>query len=647
MLRNSLLAAVMCSAVVITAAAQTSSSSDSTNPPDEQTQEQTPDQQQQIQVTPMNQTPVYRVQVVERAIDAVDYRHRASSSIKMQGTDLDPKITGEAKIDSNNGRISIHSKLEHMQKPEAYGPQFLTYVLWAVTPEGRATNLGEVLPNDDGNAELNVTTNLQAFGLIVTAEPYFAVTAPSDLIVADNLISKKTQGWAQPIHTKFEAMNRREYTVDIPASELPATTADRKKVPLELLQARNAIAIAKASGAQQYAPDALQRANDFLAKGEDYLHRDQGKGPIGTVARYAAQQAEDARVLTIRRKEQEQAENQRMEMQQRTEEARQRAQAEADRAREAQEQREQAQQQLTEAQQQQQAAEQARQQAEQAAQQAAQERAAAEQARQQALQEQQNLKMQMQQAQAQAQQAQSAAQRAEMEREQTRQRLLTQLNQVLQTKDTARGLIVNMSDVLFDFNKATLKPGARERLARVAGILLAYPDLHLQIEGHTDNIGSDSYNMQLSDRRAETVRDYLVNQGVPAQNVASRGLGKSDPVASNDTAAGRQMNRRVELVVSGQSIQANTQTPGGPAGTPGTSATGTTENRTYTNQSYGSTSSTTNTTQPVAPAAQPMTSQPATSPNEPVTQPATTQPMNSPQQTVPSSPASAPPTPPR
>lgn len=647
MLRNSLRAAVMCAALVVTAAAQTSSSSDSTNPPDEQTQEQTPDQQQQIQVTPMNQTPVYRVQVVERAIDAVDYRHHASSSIKMQGTDLDPKITGEAKIDSKNGRISIHSKLEHMQKPEAYGPQFLTYVLWAVTPEGRATNLGEVLPNDDGNAELNVTTNLQAFGLIVTAEPYFAVTAPSDLIVADNLISKKTQGWAQPIHTKFEAMNRREYTVDIPASELPATTADRKKVPLELLEARNAIAIAKASGAQQYAPDALQRANDFLAKGEDYLRRDQGKGPIGTVARYAAQQAEDARVLTIRRKEQEQAEKQRMEMQQRTEEARQRAQAEADRAREAQEQREQAQQQLTEAQQQQQAAEQARQQAEQAAQQAAQERAAAEQARQQALQEQQNLKMQMQQAQAQAQQAQSAAQRAEMEREQTRQRLLTQLNQVLQTKDTARGLIVNMSDVLFDFNKATLKPGARERLARVAGILLAYPDLHLQIDGYTDNIGSDSYNMQLSDRRAETVRDYLVSQGVPAANVASRGLGKSDPVASNDTAAGRQMNRRVELVVSGQSIQANTQTPGGPAGTPGTSATGTTGNRTYTNQSYGSTSSTTTTNQPAAPAAQPMTSQPATSPNEPVTQPATTQPMNSPQQTVPSSPASAPPTPPQ
>ena len=642
MLRNSLLAAVLSSALVFTAAAQTDSSSE-TNPPNEQ---QTPSQQDQIQITPMNQTPVYRVQVVESTTDAVDYRHRASSSINLLGTELDPKITGEAKIDSDHGRISIHSKLEHMRKPETYGPQFLTYVLWAITPEGRATNLGEVLPNDDGDAKLNVTTNLQAFGLIVTAEPYFAVTAPSDLIVAQNVITNKTQGWAQPIHTKFEAMNRREYTVDIPASELPATTADRKKVPLELLEARNAIAIAKASGAQQYAPDALQKAEDFIAKGEDYLRRDQGKGPIGTVARYAAQQAEDARVLTIRRKEQEQAENQRIEMQQRTEEARQRAQAEADRARQAQEERDQAQQQLTEAQQQQQAADQARQQAEQAAQEAAQERAAAEQARQQALQEQENLRQQMQQAQAQAQQAQTMAQRAEMEREQTRQHLLTQLNQVLQTKDTARGLIVNMSDVLFDFNKATLKPGARERLARVAGILLAYPDLHLQIEGYTDNIGSDSYNMQLSDRRAETVRDYLVSQSVPAANVGARGLGKADPVASNDTAAGRQMNRRVELVVSGQSIQANSQIPGGPAGTPGTSASGTTINRTYTNRTYGSTSSTTNSTQPAAPTTQPMTSQPATSPNEPVTQPATSQPTN-PQQTVPSSPASAPSIPPQ
>src|SRR6185369_15575192 len=422
-----------------------------------------------------------------------------------------------------------------------------------------------------------------------------------------------------------EALDRGEYTVDINASQLPASTADRKKVPLELLEARNAIAIAKASKADQYAPDALRKAEEFLAKGEDYLNRKQGRSAIGTVARYAAQQAEDARVLSIRRQRQEAAENERKAMQQRTEEARQRAQDEAERARLAREQADTAQQQRDQAQQERLAAEQARLQAEQAAQQASQERAAADQARQQAIQEQQNLRQQVQQ-------AQTAAQQAELEREQTRQRLLTQLNQVLQTKDSARGLIVNMSDVLFDFNKATLKPGARERLARVSGIVLAYPDLHLQIEGHTDNVGSDAYNMQLSEKRAEVVRDYLVSQGVNAGNISARGFGKNAPVASNDNAAGRQMNRRVELVVSGEAIQANTQTPGSPAGTPGTSATGSTVNRTETNQTYGTTSTTTTapagTTAPATASptgTQPMTSQPATQPTEPTTAPAPAQ----------------------
>lgn len=651
MLRKPLLAAVLSSAIVVTTAAQ-SDQPESTSPPQ--------DQQPQVQITPMEQTPVYRVQVVERTTDAVDYRHRSSTSVKMRGTELDPQITGEAKVNSKDGRLAIEAKLDHMKKAESYGPQYLTYVLWAITPEGRPNNLGELLPNDDGDADLHVTTPLQAFGLVVTAEPYFAVTAPSNIVVAENVVTYNTKGWTQPIHTKFEAMNRDEYTVDIPASELPASTADRKKVPLQLLEARNAVAIAKATGAQQYAPDALQRAEDFLAKGEDYLRRDQGKGAIGTVARYAAQQAEDARVLTIRKKQDEQAENQRRQMQaqaeaaqQRAQEAHDRAQQEADRARlaqqqldQAQQQQQQTQEQLTQLQQERQAAELARQQAEQAAQAAAQQaqlatqqQTAAEQARQQALQEQQNLRLQAQQAQQAAQQAQSQAQRAEMEREQTRQRLLTQLNQVLQTRDTARGLIVNMSDVLFDFNKASLKPGARERLSKVSGILLAYPDLHLKIEGYTDNIGSDSYNMQLSEQRAQTVRDYLVNQGVPAANISAEGLGKSNPVASNDTAAGRQMNRRVDLVVSGQSIQTSGETPGGPAGTPGTSASGTVENRSYTNRSYSNSTDTT-TTQPATNTAQPAAAPSNTPTSAPATQPAGTRPLNSPEQTIPNSPAS-------
>jgi len=636
MMHKTLLTALLCSAIATGAAAQTdSTSSEGSNPQQDQ---------QSVQVTPMGQTPVYRVNVTARTTKAVDYRHRAGSTeVKMHGTELDPAIRGEAKVNSKAGRLVVDTKLEHMKKAESYGPQFLTYVLWAITPEGRPTNLGEVLPNDDGKSSLSVTTGLQSFGLIVTAEPYFSVTRPSDVVVAENIVTNDTKGWEQPIETRFEALDRREYTVDINATQLPATTADRKKVPLELLEARNAVAIAKASKAEQYAPAALQKAEDFLAKGEDYLNRKQGRSAIGTVARYAAQQAEDARVLSIRRQQQERAENERREMQRREDEARQRATDEAERARLANEQAQTAQQQRDQAQQERQAADQARLQAEQAAQTAAQERAAAEQARQQALLEQQNLRQQVQQ-------AQTAAQQAEAEREQTRQRLLTQLNQVLQTKDSARGLIVNMSDVLFDFNKATLKPGARERLARVSGIILAYPDLHLQVEGHTDNVGSDTYNMQLSEKRAAVVRDYLVSQGVTSGNISARGFGKSAPVASNDSASGRQMNRRVELVVSGEAIQANTQTPGGPAGTPGTSATGSTVNRTETNQTYGTTSTTTTapagTTAPATASptgTQPMTSQPATQPTEPTTAPAPAQtatPMSQPQ-SMPSSPATA------
>ena len=584
------LTALLCSAMAVGVAAQSESNSTQGNPSTQQDQ-----QNNNVQVTPMTQTPVYRVNVRERTTSAVDYRHRAgSTTVQMHGTEVSPEMKGEARVNSKAGRLTIDTKLEHMKKAETFGPQFLTYVLWAITPEGRATNLGEVLLNDDGKSELSVTTGLQSFGLIVTAEPYFAVTRPSDVVVAENIVTYNTKGWEQPISTKFEALDRAEYTVDINASQLPATTADRKKVPLELLEARNAIAIAKASKADQYAPDAMKKAEDFLAKGEDYLNRKQGRSAIGTVARYAAQQAEDARVLSIRRQRQEQAENERKAMQQR-------ADAEAERARLAREQADTAQQQRDQAQQERLAADQARQEAEQAAQQAAQERAAAEQAKQQALLEQQNLRQQVQQ-------AQTAAQQAEADREQTRQRLLTQLNQVLQTKDTARGLIVNMSDVLFDFNKATLKPGARERLARVSGIILAYPDLHLQIEGYTDNIGSDSYNMQLSDKRAEVVRDYLVRQGVNAANVSARGFGKTAPVATNDTAVGRQMNRRVELVVSGEAIQANGRAPATPEGTPGTTATGATTNQNYTD-------STTTTTQP-------MTSQPATTPTQPMSAPA-------------------------
>lgn len=608
------LTALLCATLTASAAAQTGNSTSS------DVDQQNPN----IRVEPMERTPVYRVNVVTRSTSAVDYRHRTGTKVDIKGTDLMPQVNGQAHVDSKAGRLEINANLDHLQPATTFGPEYLTYVLWAITPEGRPVNLGEAIPNNDGKVSMRVTTDLQAFGLIVTAEPYFAVTRPSNLVVAENIVRRDTKGWEQPISARFEALDRGQYTVDIPAAQLPATTADKKKIPLELLEARNAVAIAKAEGAQQYAPDALAKAQEFLDRGEQYVRQKEGRGPIGTVARYATQQAEDARVITIRKKEEERIANERKRLQDNEEAARKQAELDAQRAEQARQQAEAEAQRRAEAEQQRQSAEQARLQAEQAAQQAAQERAAAEQARQQALAQQQQLEQQRLALQQQLQQS-------EQQREEMRQRLLTQLNQVLQTKDTARGLIVNMSDVLFDFNKATLRPGARERLARVAGIILAYPDLKLQIEGHTDSIGSDQYNQQLSEKRADAVRDYLVSQGVNSNAVVARGLGKADPVASNQTAQGRQMNRRVELVVSGQSIEATGRTPASSAGSPGTTATGTRTTTTTvpvgTSQSTYSTTTTT-TTPVTTPTSTTQSQTPAPAATAPVQQPAASQPVN-------------------
>jgi outer membrane protein OmpA-like peptidoglycan-associated protein len=489
--------------------------------------------QQMNQGTGQNDLPVFRVDVSERTTKAVNYRNRGGSTeVKLKGTDLIPDIDGHAKVEVKGGRTAIELELKHLPAANRFGGQYLTYVLWAITPEGRAVNLGEVLPRSDGKDRLEVTTELQAFGMIITAEPYYAVTHPSNKVVAENIIRSDTKGFEEPIDAKFDVLEGGQYTIDVPGDQLPSSRAGLK-VPLDLLEARNAVVIAKAAGAQQYAPDSLTKAEDMLQRAEDYYQRRQGVTPIGTAARGATQMAEDARVLTLRRKEQAKIDAER-----RAHEEAQ-AKAEADAAA--------AQQRATQAQAQ--SDEDARRRAEA-------EKAEADARRQQA------------EAQAQQQAAQQAASIADQQRQEAirqkeamRARLLAQLNQVLQTRDTARGLIVSMPDVLFDFNKYTLKPEARERLARISGIVLAYPDLKLEIDGYTDSIGSDEYNQTLSDKRSEAVREYLTSSGVPGNNVTSRGFGKADPVADNSTAAGRQLNRRVEMIVSGDVI-GNLASPG-------------------------------------------------------------------------------------
>src|SRR6185312_8464667 len=346
---------------------------------------------------------------------------------------------------------------------------------------------------------------------------------------------------------------------------------DHHKVPLGLLEARNAVRLAEGAEADQYAADSLAKAQASLERAEDYYHRKQWK-PVETAARDAAQNAEDARVITLRRREQESVAQAQERERQRVEEARARAtEAEAQQQKEA-EQRARAEQDLQAAQQARQQAELAQQQADQARQAALQAQQEAEQQRQAAEQQRVAAEQQAQQAQQQAQQAQLQAQQAEQQKEQLRQRLQQQLNSILQTRDSARGLIVNMSDVLFDTNKYTLKPGAREKLAKVAGILLAYPDLKVQVEGYTDSTGTPDYNQQLSERRAMTVRDYLIGQGINLNNVTAQGFGQNDPVASNATASGRQQNRRVQMVVSGEPIGNVASAQGMPSSGPGDQA---------------------------------------------------------------------------
>jgi outer membrane protein OmpA-like peptidoglycan-associated protein len=502
--------------------------------------------------------PVYRVNVTEHTIQAIDYRKKSGTNhIEFAGTSLMPQAMGTAEVVSKKGPMQIKAHFENMDPASKFGPQYLTYVLWAITPEGRPVNLGEVLPGDHHKADIHATSNLQDFGLMITAEPYYAVTRPSDVVVLQNTITPGLKADIQPVTARYEALGRTEYTVDLNPSDLPAVTADRK-IPLDLLEAENAIAIAKASGADQYAQGTFQRAQDQLNEAEnDYRHHDK-EATIATPARNAAQMAEDSRVIAIRKKHDDEVAQERREEQRKADEARDRADAERQRAEEARLQSERDQQ--------------AREAAEQAKAQADAARAQAEAAQQQAIAQQQQLAQQTQQAQLQAQQAQDQAQRADQARiaaeqqvQQTRDRLTEQLNQVLQTRQTARGLIVNMNDVLFDTGKASLKPGARVRLAKVAGIIQAYPDLKLEIDGYTDSTGSPDFNEELSRNRADSVRSFLVSQGVPTGNIITHGFGQEDPIASNETASGRQLNRRVELVVSGNSIGVNGQNAATPS----------------------------------------------------------------------------------
>ena len=515
----------------------------------------------QVQQTPGG-NPLYRINinVVERQVKALNYQHRGGATkVGFRGTALLPEAHGEAKVESKQGYIEIEVEFDELKPASQYGPEFLTYVMWAITPEGRATNLGEVLLNGN-ESKLDVTTELQSFGLIVTAEPYFAVTQPSDVVVMENFIRGDTRGLPDEIDAKFELLKRGQYTVNVLPKDLKPLALDRK-TPLELFEARNATRIAAWAGAQTTAPDVYQKATAMLNQAEDLQAKNKDKKQIAQLARNAVQMSEDARLVTLQRQEEARAAAERKaaadrEAQARAqadEAARLRAQADADRAREAERRAQaEAEERIARAQ-----AELARQQADASRQQAEAARQQAEAARLQA----EKSRLEATEANALALAADerananaNAARNAEQEKADLRAQLNKQLNLILETRDTARGLIVNMSDVLFDTGQHTLNGGAREKLAKISGIVVSHPGLQLSIEGHTDSVGTDDYNQQLSERRADSVRSFLIQNGVPAGTITAKGFGESQPVASNDTAAGRQRNRRVEMIVSGDII---------------------------------------------------------------------------------------------
>jgi len=475
--------------------------------------------------------------LTSRSITAIGYPvGRGSTTVDLKSTGLTTQVEGEAKVEAKRGITTVAVEVRGLTSPTQLGTEFLTYVLWAVSPEGRGINLGEILYDDGGKGKLQTTTALQSFSLFVTAEPYAAVRQPSEILILENTLRKNTKGRIYPV-SNYPLMKRAQYQK---MGNPLALSPDLKNVPLEMYEARNAIEIAKSRGAEKYAPAVFSKAEGGLKLAENALARKANRKEVVSLARQAAQFSEDARALTAENVEQERIATERA-----VAAAAAKAQAEEKAAAEAAEAKR-----LTD--------EEARRQAELAAAKEAQLKAeaAANEARMKA---EATIADAKAKAEADALRAKEEAAKADAERarraaEDLRAQLLSQFNRILETRDTPRGLVITMADVLFDTGKYEVRPNTREQLAKLAGVLLAHSGLNLDVEGHTDSTGSDEFNQKLAEQRASTVREYLVGQGLAAGSVTARGFGKDMPVASNDTPSGRQKNRRVELVVSGEVI---------------------------------------------------------------------------------------------
>jgi outer membrane protein OmpA-like peptidoglycan-associated protein len=463
---------------------------------------------------------------LSKSVKAIGYRvGGGSTKVDLVGTELMPQASGEIKVEAKSGATKLEVSIKDMTQPSKLGAEFLTYVLWVITPDGRTGNTGEILFNKNGEGKLSATTPAQTFAMIVTAEPYFAVRAPSEMVVLENDTRKNTKGQIFPVND-FQLMKRAQYEK---LGNPLALTPDIERVPLQVYEARNAVDIAKSRGAEKDASEIFTKATSSLQMTENALTSKADKTEILSASRRTIQFAEDARALAAQRQEEA-----RITADREAAAAKAKSEAEAKAAGEA-------------AEAKRKADEEAKRQAELAAAKQAQMKAEADAAATRAKAEEDALKAKEEAARAEAERAREAANAL-------RTQLLEQFNRVLETRDTPRGLVVNMGDVLFDFGKFDLRSEAREKLAKLSGIVLAHPGLTLTVEGHTDNVGSDEVNQTLSEKRAQSVRTYLVEQGLDPATVTAQGFGKSTPVVDNSTPANRQKNRRVEIVVAGEVI---------------------------------------------------------------------------------------------
>ncbi len=496
-----------------------------------------------------NSEPVNAVKALRetRSAMGISYPEGPTITVELKGTQRDPQAHGKAKVERKRGETDVKIKIDDIKPATYFGGDYSTYVLWLVSPEGHIDNAGEFIVRGD-DIKLDVSTPLQTFGMFVTAEPHFLVSTPSEFVVLENT-KPKNEITGQVMKGSTIKYRVFDGIYSAPRETLAGVPTQKDEVRTDMKQARVAVELAERAGAAEYSAAKLSEARQKLdsliaaveAKKPDSLIMSMGHEVV-RIAVDAQKEAEEKAFQAALEAERSKHRTEINEL----EISINAAQDEAEKARLLAEQRQ------MKIEMEQRARENALAEAREAAERAEEEarkRRLAEENALAARAEASRLASAKDAAEADAARAREEAARAAAEREAARNQMRKALSMVVETRETARGLILNLPDILFDFDKATLRPEARERISRVCGVLSVARGYDLSVEGHTDSIGPDAYNQTLSEKRAASVQDYFNSCELPDVNVSAKGFGESKPIASNDTNEGRQKNRRVEIVI--------------------------------------------------------------------------------------------------